>query len=516
MTGQVVGVDLGTSTVKAGLYTLDGTLQATASEPVALLRRPNGAVEQDLDGFFTTAARAVRRCVELSGADPASVVGLAFAGQMAGMGLVDPDHRPVMAYDSWLDTRCAAVVDDLAARAGEQIAMTSGCAPTISIGPKLVWWQRNEPRLCERASSMVTASSYVTGRAVGLRGDEAFVDATHLHFTGMADLGAGDWDPDLVALCGANPTLLPRVVASTDVIGGLDADAATAFGLRAGVAVSAGCGDTAAGALGSGVTEPGQAFDSAGTAAVFGACLDTFAPDVHGTLMSMRSPLSGRYYGLGYVAGAGQVVEWLASTLAHSEQAGQDGRVDLGAVLALAAQARPGSDGVLVSPHFSGRVSPVAPAMRGSLLGVTPATTPATLVRAALESVAFEYAGYLDVLTTLVPGTPVTGVVGTGGGSQSAVWNQIKADVLQVPYTGAGEVDAGTRGAAAVAAVSAGSDPWEAPADQTRTWRPNRTTAEALRGARFRYRRWTEALRDLYAHDLDDLDDEMTTTRGER
>ena len=75
--------------------------------------------------------------------------------------------------------------------------------------------------------------------------------------------------------------------------------------------MSAGCGDTAAGALGAGATEPGQAFDSAGTAAVLGGCVDTFAPDVGGTLMSMRSPLSGRYYGLGYVAGAGQVVEWL-------------------------------------------------------------------------------------------------------------------------------------------------------------------------------------------------------------
>ncbi|HEY0238285.1 MAG TPA: FGGY family carbohydrate kinase [Friedmanniella sp.] len=497
--GYVVGVDLGTSTVKAAVYTLDGTSVCTASEAVPLVRRSDGAVEQDLDGFFTTAATAVRRCLGSGAIEPAAVVGLAFAGQMAGMGLVDEHHRPVAPYDSWLDTRCAPEVDDLAARAGERIARTSGCAPTISIGPKLVWWRRHQPRLCERAASMVTATSYVSGRAVGLRGDGAFVDATHLHFTAMADLAAGGWDAGLVDLCGVDPRLLPRVLASTDVVGVLDADAAAAFGLRAGVAVSAGCGDTAAGALGSGVTEPGQAFDSAGTAAVFGGCLDTFVPDVGGTLMIMRSPLSGRFYGLGYVAGAGQVVEWLGATFGRAEP---DGPVDLGAVLALAAQARPGSDGVLVSPHFSGRVSPVAAAMRGSLLGVTPATTPATLVRAALESVAFEYAGYLDVLTALAPGSPVTSVVGTGGGSRSAVWNQIKADVLQVPYVGAGEVDAGTRGAAALAAVSAGCDPWAAPVDQTQTWAPDGAAADVLRRTRARYRRWTEALVDLYARDL--------------
>ena len=125
---------------------------------------------------------------------------------------------------------------------------------------------------------------------------------------------------------------------------------------------------------------------------------------------------------------------------------------------------------------------------------------------------AYEYAGYLDVLAALVPGTPVTTVVGTGGGSRSAVWNQIKANVLGVPYTAAAEVDAGTRGAAAVAAVSAGSEPWAPPADQTRTWRPDAGAATTLRNARTRYRRWTAALSDLYADDLDT----STTTRGER
>jgi xylulokinase len=115
--------------------------------------------------------------------------------------------------------------------------------------------------------------------------------------------------------------------------------------------------------------------------------------------------------------------------------------------------------------------------------------------------VAFEYAGYVDVLTALAPGTPMTGVVGTGGGSRSAVWNQVKADVLGLPYRAAPEVDAGTRGAATVAAVSAGCEPWEASADQTRTWRPDPAAAGPLRRARTRYRRWTDALRDLYAED---------------
>ena len=504
MTAYVVGVDLGTSAVKAAVYTTGGVLQGAATETIPLLRRPDGhggeVVEQDLDDFFTAAAGAVRRCVGLSGIDPGAVVGLAIAGQMAGMGLVDADHRPVTPYDSWLDTRCAPVVADLAARVGERIARTSGCAPTISIGPKLLWWLRHEPAVCARATAMVTASSYVTGRTAGLRGDEAFVDATHLHFTGLADLSAGDWDAGLVEACGADPRLLPRVLASTEVVGQLTVESAAAFGLPAGMPVSAGCGDTAAGALGAGATEPGQMFDSAGTAAVLGGCVETFTPDVGGTLMTMRSPLSGRYYGLGYVAGAGQVVDWLGATLGG----------DTSTVLGLAADAAPGSDGVLVSPHFSGRVSPVAAALRGSVLGVRPTTTPAVLVRAALESVAFEYAGYRDVLAAVAPGTPMTEVVGTGGGSRSAVWNQIKADALDLPYRAAPEVDAGTRGAATVAAVSAGCEPWAPSADHARTWQPDPAAVGTLRRARTRYQRWTAALEDLYDTD------QSWTTEGTR
>lgn len=489
--GYVVGVDLGTSTVKAAVYDLDGVLAGSAAEPVPLVTRPDGGVEQDLDLFVDRAAAAVRACVDPGGVDPSAVRGLAVAGQMAGMGLVDAEHRPVAPYDSWLDTRCAPLADDLGRRAGERVARTAGCAPTISIGPKLLWWQQHEPAVHARAASLVTASSYVGGRVVGLRGDEAYVDATHLHFTAMADLAAGDWDADLVALCGADPRLLPRVLPSTTVVGGLTAEAAEAFGLPVGTPVSAGCGDTAAGALGAGATAPGLAFDSAGTAAVLGACLDAFHPDPGGTVMTMRSPLAGQFYGLGYVAGAGQVVDWLQATLGH------DGG-GLDALLATAAEAPAGSGGVLVSPHVNGRVSPVAAAMRGSVLGLTAATTPAALVRATLESVAFEYAGYLDVLGRLAPGSDVSTVVGTGGGSRSAVWNQIKADVLQTEYRAASQVDAGTRGAASLAAVSCGHAPWDPPADQVRTWQPDPTASAVLRRARTRYQRWTAALRDLY------------------
>src|SRR4029453_13689867 len=112
----------------------------------------------------------------------------------------------------------------------------------------------------------------------GLPGGKAFIDPSYLHFTSVADVGRGRWDEDLGQAVGVDPDLLPAIVESTSIIGELSAGAASDFGLLAGTPVAAGCGDTAASALGSGVNAAAQAFDIAGTAALVGICLPTVGP----------------------------------------------------------------------------------------------------------------------------------------------------------------------------------------------------------------------------------------------
>jgi xylulokinase len=135
---------------------------------------------------------------------------MAVAGQMAGIGIVDARHRPLAPYDSWLDTRCGAVADELSARLGDRITATAGCAPTISIGPKMLWWRRHHPEVCGAAASFVTAAGYVAGRAAGLPGGKAFIDPSYLHFTSVADVGRGRWDEGLGRAVGIDPACCPR------------------------------------------------------------------------------------------------------------------------------------------------------------------------------------------------------------------------------------------------------------------------------------------------------------------
>jgi xylulokinase len=448
-----MGIDVGTSSVKAGLYTLDGTCLGVEAAPVALDRAADGAVTQDLDGLYAAAAQASREAMAASQLEAGQVAALAVDGQMAGLGLVDADHRPVAPYDSWLDARCEAVLNELPGDLAQAILRRSGCAPTISGGPKMAWWARYKPAVTARAAKFVTAGGYVAGRAVGLPGHEAFIDPTYLHFQSVADGAAGTWAPDLAQAMGIPQALLPRIVGCSDVVGHLMPAAAAQFGLPAGLPLAAGCGDTAAAAAGAGVSAPGQAFDVAGTAAVLGVHVPRFEADPTGTLLTMRSPLGDGCYALAYVGGAGEIIDWLVKTVLGHPAVDAAAYAELAAA---AAGAPPGCEGLIASPHFSGRICPAAPAMRGSFIGLTPSHGRAHLVRAVLEAIAFEYRGYAQAALQLTGLDRLTEVVGMGGGTQLGLWNQIKAAVLDAPYRPLRDVDIGTRGAAMVAIAALG------------------------------------------------------------
>jgi xylulokinase len=509
MTGPasvVIGIDLGTSAVKAGAYRADGTFITAATRSLHLTHPAPGRCEQDLDEFYEAAAAACQECRAAAGIPRSQVGAISVAGQMAGVGLVDAAHRPLAPYDSWLDTRCSDIVRDLMSSGADRISAIAGCPPTVSIGPKMAWWLRREPRLCSRAASFVTAAGYVSARAAGLPGSAAFIDPSYLHFTAVADGRQSSWHEELVTIVGVAPELLPRITEGNAIVGELTRAAAADFGLDPGTLITAGCGDTAASALGAGVTGTGQALDIAGTAAVLAICLPYYAPDIRdGMLITMRSALPGRWYALGYVSGAGQLIEWIGREIFGGHQAATPGYADLAKA---AAQVAAGSDGALVSPHVSGQVTPPAPDMRGAFLGLTPGLSRGHLARATLEAIAYEYRRYTDAATRLCPGYPARTVAGTGGGSRSHVWNQIKSSILGLPYIPVTETDTGTRGAAMLALTALGGDPaLLRPPDQGSTVLPDLVAHAAYGPWHERYLRWQERLAVGYQ-------DEMAHTRS--
>jgi xylulokinase len=294
---------------------------------------------------------------------------------------------------------------------------------------------------------------YAAARLAGLGADDAFIDATYLHFTGLVDARAGTWSPELADALGVPLDRLARIVEPATVIGGLSAEAAAACGLPAGTPIAAGLGDTAAATLGAGVVRPGQLLDVAGSAAILAASSDRFVPDPEGrTLIVMRGAVAGQWVSLAYLSG-GALVPWLAGLLDAGES-GDDPR--FAALVAAASELPPGADGLLFVPHLDGRLLPSDPTMRGAWVGLHREHGRAHLVRAVLESVAYEYAGYLRAVRELQPGFAPAGGRVVGGGARSSAWNAIKASVLGVELERLDREELSCWGAALVAGHAVG------------------------------------------------------------
>lgn len=456
---HLIGIDLGTSATKAALFHTDGTLVAEATVEVPLYYPRSGVVEQENEDFYRTAAETVRACLRQSDIDPRRVAALACDSQMAGIGTVDENFAPATRFDSWLDMRCEPYINYLDEHFGDLITRLTGCAPTCDHGPKILWWKEERPDAYRRVAKFVTPAGYVAGRLAGIRADEAFMDYTFIHFSGLSDARAGTWSDEICDKLGVDQDKLPTIVAPWHVAGEVTDEAAATFGLAPGTIVAAGCGDTAAGALGAGIIAAGMLFDTAGTASVLAGCTDTFVADVENrALLTMRSVIPGLWHPLAYIAGGGQALRWYRDTFYNAVKGeAQPSGEDLYAAMAdLALAAPPGADGLFFSPHLGGRICPATPEMRGAWLGFSWGHQQAHFFRAVLESVAFEYAYYLSILRTAIPELTLSEARVIGGGARSDAWNQIKADVLGVPYQRLQRSEFGPWGSAMIAGKAAG------------------------------------------------------------
>lgn len=459
MKKYLIGVDLGTSGTKAALYQVDGKKIGEASAEVPIYYPKPGTVEQDQRDFYETAALTVRTCLQSSGIDPREVAAIAFDSQMAGVGLVNENFEAVARFDSWLDMRCEPFIQLMDREYGERITQLTGCPPTCDHGPKMLWWKHEQPAVYQRTAKFVMPGTYVAAQMAGLKADQAFIDYTYIHFSGFADAQKGEWSSELCSKFGLGMDKLPRIVEPWQVAGEVSESAARKFGLAAGTLIAAGAGDTAANALGAGIVEPGMLFDVAGTASVLASCTDQFVADIKNrALLTMRSVVPGLWNPLAYIGGGGLALRWFRDQFYNQRktQIGDNRDAVYTEMMELAATITPGSDGLFFSPHLGGRICPASPAMRGAWVGVSWSHSQAHFFRAILESVAFEYAYYLKILRELMPGLQLSAARVAGGGARGAAWNQLKADVLGVPYLRLAGNEFGTWGAAMVAGKAAG------------------------------------------------------------
>ena len=408
----VIGVDVGTTGTKALAVAPDGTVlgqgrTATPTEPAALVAGTLDAIRQAVD----SADRPV--------------AGLALCGAMHSLIGLDADAAPVTPLLTWADDRAAEQADRLRDPA---LARRTG-TPMHPMSPlaKLVWWREREPETFASVRWWAGVKELVLHALTG----ELLVDHGTASGTGLRNLHTEDWDEEALALAGVSAERLARLVDGTHAVP-LTAD----VGLPAGTPVVVGGADGPLANLGLGAIRPGDVACSIGTSGAVRAAVDEPWVDPAGrTFCYVLAP--GRWVAGGATNGGGIVLEWLREAVAP----------DLGtpeAVLDAAAQAPPGSDGLLFLPHIVGERAPEwLGGARGAYLGLTRAHGRAHLLRAAIEGTCLQLA---VVLATLAPATG--SVRATGGFARSDLWRAILAAALDRPVGFASSAEGSGFGAA--------------------------------------------------------------------
>ncbi len=451
MGSYLIGVDIGTQGTKSILFDQEMRVVAEGFEPSNLISPKPGTIWQEADDIAGSVHRTIRRALEDSGIPASSIAAVGVDGQMAGIMGVKKDGSAATYYDSWLDTRCGKYMKLMRERAGGRVTEITGGPVTYTHGPKILWWKHEQPEAYREIYKFVLPHAYVVMQMCGLSGDEAYFDYTCLQYSGFGDNLHKVWSDELLDTFGVSREKMARIVSPFEIAGKVSAPFAALSGLREGTPVVAGLGDTASSTFGSGMIDKGMVQDCAGTASVLCSIVDEYRPDTgYETMTQVRSPIDGLWLSLAYINGGGLCVRWFRDNFTGVPHASYD------ELQAEAEKIAPGSEGVLFVPHFSGRVLPQNPYVKGSFVGLDWKHTRGHLYRAVLEGVGYEYAYYLSVLKKLFPRQEFERVYTIGGGAKSALFNQIKADILGLPVTTFEMGETALVGCAVIAGVACG------------------------------------------------------------
>lgn len=442
---MLLGIDLGTSSVKVLLLGLDGTVFGEASHAYPVRAPRPGWSETDPEDWWTAVVAAVREAV---GAHSGEVQAIGLSGQMHGVVLTATQGQAMRPAVLWSDTRADR---ELVAYHALPDAARRALANPIAVGmagPSLMWLRDHEAATYRAARWALQPKDWLRLR---LTADVA-TDPSDASATLLYDVPRDRWAHDVMETLGIRQDLLPPILGSAQVAGSLSGSAATALGLPEGVAVAVGASDTAAAALGNALIRDGDTQLTVGSGAQLMSITTAPKAAPEFGLHLYRAVQPGTYYTMAAMQNAGLALEWVLPILG----------LTWGEAYELAATVEPGCDGLSFLPYLVGERTPhLNPHARGSWFGLQRQHTRAHLMRAALEGVAFAIRDGLQALKRA--GIHPTTLRIAGGGTQRAFWRQLLADTLREALEVSSVTNASARGAAFLAALAIGASTEELP-----------------------------------------------------
>lgn len=446
----LLGIDLGTSAVKAVLTEPDGRIVGSGSAEYPIEQPQPTYAEQSPQAWWEAACAATRQA--LAKAD-GRVAAIGLSGQMHGTVLLDAHDQPLAPAVIWPDRRSAAQVEEITRRVGAArlIELTGSPVATGFQAATLRWFQEHEPELWRQVRRVLLPKDYLRLRMT----DTSATDPSDGSGALLLDVHQRKWCADVLDALEIDEELLPPVQPSTSVAGALTQAAADALGAPTGTPVVTGAADTACSLLGAGVLEAGDLLLTLSTGGQLVQPARTPAVDRAGrihTFCSAQEPGDGRaaWYQMGATLAAGLALRWLRDAVL-----GVSGADAYERMLTWAGETPPGARGLLFLPYLVGERTPhMNPHARGVFFGLGLEHGRGELVRAVVEGVTLACADAFAVLVEL--GAAPRRVVLAGGGARSTLWRQIVADVFGLPVTPLLTAEQSARGAALLAGAGAG------------------------------------------------------------
>jgi xylulokinase len=413
-----LGIDIGTSGVKAVLIDGKGRIVASATSGLTVSRPHPGWSEQRPEDWWKVTNAAVLKLKRVKPKAVSAVEGIGLSGQQHGATILNKADKPLRPAILWNDARSFAECEEIEAREPRSRAITGNIALAGYTAPKLAWVKKHEPKIFAQTAKVLLPKDYVRLCMTG----EYASDMSDSSGTLWLNIAKRTWSDEMLAATDLSRDHMPKLYEGTEATGKLTPAVAKAWGMPKRPVVAGGGGDNASSACGIGAVKDDAAFISLGTSGVFFVSNDTFRPNAGRAIHAFCHAVPETWHQMGVILSAAGSLEWLAGLLktpAPKLTEAIGGKIK-------------GPSPVLFLPYLSGERTPVADARaRGILMRLGHESDAKSMTHAVLDGVAFAFRDSLEALGDA--GTKVTRAMAVGGGTRSNLWMKIIASVLQIP-----------------------------------------------------------------------------------
>ena len=443
--GYVLGIDLGTSSLKGLLMDKSGEVVAFAGYDYPLLHPKKGYSEQNPEEWVKACENVFKSLSEKVEDFKAELEGIAISGQMHGLVTLDAENKVVRPAILWNDTRTTKQCIEIMEGFGDRlISITKNKALEGFTLPKILWMQEEERELWSKVAHIMLPKDYLIFRLTG----EFATDYSDAAGTLLLDVAAKKWSDEILAKYNIDEKILPKLYNSIDCVGKIKAEYQKDFGFEKEVKVMGGGADNACAAVGSGIVSNGIGMVSIGTSGVFLSYEDEAHSNYSGRLHLFNHGIPDVYYSMGVTLAAGHSLNWFKETFAPKESF-EELLSDIDKIPA-------GSDGLLFAPYIVGERTPYADSkVRGSFTRIDTTHTRAHFARAVLEGITFSLRDSMELMSEFTA-KKFDKILSVGGGSKNKDWLQMQADIFDTEIITLTTEQGPGLGAAMMAAVGTG------------------------------------------------------------